>query len=135
MSGRVWCAKRGDYQLSEHVCLICEHGPHRQAACQKCGCTTWINTAVASGKSLVGINNILMENIPRISMMLADILELLVETNPEAVAVIDARREERRKEYEAQKASQQQGPAPDQEGQDAGTSSPDSGEDIQGEAV
>lgn len=50
--------------------------------------------------ALTQINNLLAESIPRITSVLIDILEIVVESHPEAVVRIDERRNELRRQYE-----------------------------------
>ena len=121
--------------MSDHVCLICEHGPHRQTACKSCGCATWVNAAVAGFRSNVQLQQMSREFYSRVEEILANMLELMIETNPEAVKVIDARREEVRRQLEEQAASQQQRAEADQAGQDAPPDSTDSPENIQGAEI
>jgi hypothetical protein len=120
--------------MSDHICMVCEHGPHRKAPCTACGCTQWVNAAVRSAQALTTLNNLLQQEIPKISMMLVDLVEIIAESNPEAVERIDERRAEMRKQLEEQAASQQQGSATDQTGQDPDTSSGDGEADTAGAA-
>jgi hypothetical protein len=119
--------------MSELVCMVCEHGPHRKAPCTQCGCTDWRNSIVQTARAVTTLSNLMIQELPIQTIFLKDILELLAEVYPEEVKRIDARREEYRRAAEeanaAQKASQQQGTPTDQAGQDAGSSSSDGSTD------
>jgi hypothetical protein len=93
--------------MSEHVCYFCDHGPHRSKKCM-CGCEQWANTTVIAARATVQTNNIVSDIIPKMNVILVDMLEILAESNPEAVARIDARREEMRKQIEAAQEAQKE---------------------------
>lgn len=89
------------------TCLVCGHGPHTRQPCVGCGCKEFINAELASARTSLSLNNLLAQKIPIFESMIFDLLELLTEAFPAAVLAVDAKREERRRAYEAEQAAQQ----------------------------
>lgn len=91
----------------ENQCMLCEHSPHRKAPCTVCGCTQWVNSVVQIARGVTQVNNILVQEIPKLLGVAVDILELLMEAYPDAVAKIDSRREMARKKIQEEQDEKQ----------------------------
>jgi hypothetical protein len=63
----------------EAICVACEHSPHSDKPCVRCGCTNWMNSAVASARASIQINNILITELPKAISILADLAEIAAE--------------------------------------------------------
>ena len=126
--------------MSDTVCMVCTHGPHAAGPCIKCGCTQWVNSQAQSARSLTALTNMCAEVFPVLERLLADMLAVLAEVHPEAVARIDEKREAAyaaqqaaRQQESEQAASQQFGDQADQEGQNAGSGGGDGTPDSRNE--
>jgi len=84
----------------EAICVVCEHSPHSDKSCVRCGCTNWMNSTVASARAAIQINNILVTELPKAISIMADIAEIAAELYPEVVDKINTRRKALREERE-----------------------------------
>lgn len=96
--------------MSDVICLVCTHGPHKSGPCAACGCKQFVNSTVSMARSVVMIAN----EIPTFKAMVVDIMELLMEAFPDAVLKVDEKRAQLRAQQE--KANESTTPAADRGG-------------------